>query len=74
MKPCALVALFDLIRRVGEITGLQLRIIDPVAQAISHVSGIPSSYSAILVIGVIALSSLRILTAVGRVAFSAIPH
>jgi hypothetical protein len=74
MKPCALLALFDLIRRFAELTGLQLDLIDPVSLAISHITGLPGNYSAILLIGVVALGLFRILTAVGRVAVSAIPR
>ncbi len=74
MKPFALLALFDLIRRFAEITGLQIDLIDPVSQAISHITRLPSNYSAIFVIGLVALSLFRILTAVGRVAVSAIPR
>ena len=74
MKPCVLLALCDLIRRIAGITGLQVNLIDPVAQAISHMTGLPSSYSAILVIGIVALCSVRLMTAVGRVAVSTIPH
>jgi hypothetical protein len=74
MKPCAMLALFDVIRRIAEATGLQLNVIDPVAQTISHMTGLPDNYAAIAVIGIVALSLLRILTAVGRVAVSTIPR
>jgi hypothetical protein len=74
MKPCALLALFDLIRRLAEITGLQFNLIDPVSQALSDITGLPGNYSAILIIGAVALSLFRILTAVGRVAVSTIPR
>jgi|HubBroStandDraft_5_1064220.scaffolds.fasta_scaffold243533_1 hypothetical protein len=74
MKPCVLLALIDLIRRVAEITGLQINVIDPVAQTISHMTGLPSNYSAILLIGIVALSLLRIMKAVSRVAVSSIPR
>jgi len=74
MKPCVLLALFDLIKRIAESTGLQIDVIDPVSRAISHMTGVPSTYSAMLVIGVAALSLLRVLTAVCRVAVSTIPH
>ena len=74
MKPCALLALFDVIRRIAAGTGIQLDVIDPVAQSISHMTGLPSSYSVIVVIGIVSLGAFRILTAVGRVAVSTIPR
>jgi len=53
---------------------LQISVIDPVAHTISHMTGLSTSYSAILVVGVVALSILEILTALGRVAVSTIPR
>jgi len=53
---------------------LAINEVDPVANAISHTTGLPSSYSAVLVIGVVALGLLEVLTAVGRVTVSTIPR
>jgi hypothetical protein len=54
--------------RALNLTGLQISVIDPVANAVWHTTGHPQSYSAILVIGVVAVGLLRALTAIGRIA------
>jgi hypothetical protein len=74
LKPCVLLALFDFVRRASEVTGLQISVIDPMARTISSMTGLSSSYSAILVVGVVALGLLEILTALGKVAVSTIPR
>ena len=74
IKPCVLLALFDFIRRTSEVTGLQTSVVDPMAHTISRMTGLSSSYSAILVVGVVALSLLEILTSLGKVAVSTIPR
>jgi hypothetical protein len=73
IKPCVLLALFDLIRRTAETTGLQISVIHPMAHTVSRMTGLSSSYSAILVVGVVALSLPEIL-ALGRVAVCMIPR
>jgi hypothetical protein len=55
VKSVTLLALFGLFNRVAVPTGLETGVIDPLAHTVSHVSGLPINYSAILMIGVASL-------------------
>jgi len=68
LKPVVLVALFGFLGRLADVTGMQLSIVQPAAEAISKVTGLPENMSAALAIGAVAVGSLKVLAAIGRVA------
>jgi hypothetical protein len=63
VKPTVLLALFELLSRVLVLTGLQPRFVAPIAASFAHLTGLPYNYSVILMVGLIACSLMRVLTA-----------
>jgi hypothetical protein len=72
VKSVTLLALFGFVNRVAAPTGLHTAVIDPVASAISHVSGVPVNYSILLMIGVTAVGLFKVLIALARAAAATI--
>jgi hypothetical protein len=73
-KSVTLLALFGFVNRITISTGLQISLVDPIANAVSHVSGLPSNYSAILLIGVAALGLLKVVIAIAKATAATVRH
>jgi hypothetical protein len=64
MKPVVLLTLFVFIGRLAEVTGFQINFVAPVSTSISNLSGLPSDYVQIGIIGGLALAIFKTLMGV----------
>jgi hypothetical protein len=65
-KSVTLLALFGFVNFIAVPSGLHTAVFDPVASALSHVSGLPANYSGILMVGFTAVGLFKVLIAVAR--------
>jgi len=63
VKAVLAVALFAMVSRMAELTGLQVGLIDPMAAAISQATGLSVRHSEDLLMGLIAYCLVRVVSA-----------
>ncbi|MGA2721641.1 MAG: hypothetical protein ABSG79_04425 [Bryobacteraceae bacterium] len=74
VKPVVLVALFELVSRLAEVTGLHVGLIAPIAGAIAGITGLDPRYAAFGVLAFIAGSLFKALAAVYGLLATSLRH
>jgi hypothetical protein len=74
VKPVVLVALFELVSRLGALSGLRLGLIAPITDAIAGITGLDPRHAAFPVLALIAGSLFRALTAVCGLLVTSLKH